>query len=115
MKVYAWLIDLIHRRKTCPMGMISGWVQKSDQIHVHEKKWHKIWHHIRFRNEKFLFFFQWKEKDAKVGHEEEDMEAYNVEKSSTWEMRKVFVIKQDNRRISTGLSRRYRNSKFLHD
>ena len=23
-----WLIDLIHRRKNCPMGMISGWVQK---------------------------------------------------------------------------------------
>ena len=28
MKVYAWLIDLIHRRKNCPTGMISGWVQK---------------------------------------------------------------------------------------
>ena len=26
MKVYAWLIDLIHRRKHCPTGMISGWV-----------------------------------------------------------------------------------------
>ena len=28
MKVYAWLIDLIHCRKNCPTGMISGWVQK---------------------------------------------------------------------------------------
>ena len=28
MKVYAWLIDLIHRRKNCPTGMIPGWVQK---------------------------------------------------------------------------------------
>ena len=28
MKVYAWLIDWIHRRKNCPTGMISGWVQK---------------------------------------------------------------------------------------
>ena len=28
MKVYAWLIDLIHRRKNFPTGMISGWVQK---------------------------------------------------------------------------------------
>ena len=28
MKVHAWLIDLIHRRKNCPTGMISGWVQK---------------------------------------------------------------------------------------
>ena len=28
MKVYSWLIDLIHRRKNCPTGMISGWVQK---------------------------------------------------------------------------------------
>ena len=28
MKVYAWLIDLVHRRKNCPTGMISGWVQK---------------------------------------------------------------------------------------
>ena len=27
-KFYAWLIDLIHRRKNCPTGMISGWVQK---------------------------------------------------------------------------------------
>ena len=31
MKVYAWLIDLIHRRRNCPMGMISGWVQKVTQ------------------------------------------------------------------------------------
>ena len=31
MKVYAWLIDLIHRRKNCPTGMISGWVQKVTQ------------------------------------------------------------------------------------
>ena len=23
-----WLIDLIHRRKNCPTGIISGWVQK---------------------------------------------------------------------------------------
>ena len=28
MEDYAWLIDLIHRRKNCPAGMISGWVQK---------------------------------------------------------------------------------------
>ena len=28
MNVYAWLIDLIHCRKNCPPGMISGWVQK---------------------------------------------------------------------------------------
>ena len=28
MKVYAWLIDLIHGRKNCPTGMIAGWVQK---------------------------------------------------------------------------------------
>ena len=28
MRVYAWLIDLIHRQKNCPTGMISGWVQK---------------------------------------------------------------------------------------
>ena len=28
MKVYAWLIDLIHCRKNCPTGMISGWIQK---------------------------------------------------------------------------------------
>ena len=28
MKVYAWLIDLNHRRRNCPTGMISGWVQK---------------------------------------------------------------------------------------
>ena len=28
MEVHAWLIDLIHRRKNCPTGMISGWVQK---------------------------------------------------------------------------------------
>ena len=34
MKVYAWLIDLIHRRKNCPTGMISGWVQK-----VTEHRW----------------------------------------------------------------------------
>ena len=27
MKVYAWLIDLVHRRKNCPTGMISGWIQ----------------------------------------------------------------------------------------
>ena len=31
MKIYAWLIDLIHRRKNCPAGMISGWVQKVTQ------------------------------------------------------------------------------------
>ena len=31
MKVYAWLIDLIHRLKSCPTGMISGWVQKVTQ------------------------------------------------------------------------------------
>ena len=28
MRVCAWLIDLIHRRESCPTGMISGWVQK---------------------------------------------------------------------------------------
>ena len=28
MKVYPWLIDLIHRRKNGPTGMISEWVQK---------------------------------------------------------------------------------------
>ena len=28
MKVYAWLIDLMHCRKNCPTGMISGWVRK---------------------------------------------------------------------------------------
>ena len=28
MKVYAWLIDLIHCQENCPTGMISGWVQK---------------------------------------------------------------------------------------
>ena len=28
MHFYAWLIDLIHRRKNWPTGMISGWVQK---------------------------------------------------------------------------------------
>ena len=28
MKVYAWLIDLVQRRKNCPTGMIFGWVQK---------------------------------------------------------------------------------------
>ena len=27
-KVYAWLIDLIHHRKNGPTGVISGWVQK---------------------------------------------------------------------------------------
>ena len=31
MEVYAWLIDLIHRGKNCPTGMISGWVQKVTQ------------------------------------------------------------------------------------
>ena len=31
LEVYAWLIDLIHRRKNCPMGMISGWVQKATE------------------------------------------------------------------------------------
>ena len=31
MKVYAWLIDLIHRRENCPTGMISGRVQKVTQ------------------------------------------------------------------------------------
>ena len=30
-KVYAWLTDSIHRRKNCPTGMISGWVQKVTQ------------------------------------------------------------------------------------
>ena len=28
LKVYPWLIDLIHCRKNCPTGMISGWVRK---------------------------------------------------------------------------------------
>ena len=28
MTVYAWLIDLIHRRKNCPTGMISGGSKK---------------------------------------------------------------------------------------
>ena len=28
MKVYAWLIDLVHRQKNCSTGMIFGWVQK---------------------------------------------------------------------------------------
>ena len=31
MKVYAWLIDLIHPRRNCPTGMISGWVQKATE------------------------------------------------------------------------------------
>ena len=31
MKVYAWLIDLIHGRKNCPRGMISGWVEKGTE------------------------------------------------------------------------------------
>ena len=38
MKVYAWLIDLIHRRKNCPPGMISGWVQKVTEHR--ESFWH---------------------------------------------------------------------------
>ena len=33
MEVYAWLIDLIRRRKNCPTGMIFGWVQKVTQHH----------------------------------------------------------------------------------
>ena len=32
-KVYAWLIDSIHRRKNCPTEMISGWVQKVTEHH----------------------------------------------------------------------------------
>ena len=40
-KVCAWLIDLIHRRKNCSTGMISGWVQKVTEhrwvIQYHEK------------------------------------------------------------------------------
>ena len=39
MKVYAWLIDLIHRRKNCPTGMIPGGSQKvtehRETIHNH--------------------------------------------------------------------------------
>ena len=31
MKVYAWLIDLVHCRKNCPTEMISGWVQKATE------------------------------------------------------------------------------------
>ena len=31
MKVCAWLINLIHRRKNCPTGMIFGWVQKGTE------------------------------------------------------------------------------------
>ena len=30
-RVYAWLIDLIYRRKNCPTGMTSGRVQKVAQ------------------------------------------------------------------------------------
>ena len=33
MEVYAWLIDLIRRRKNWPTGMISGWVQKVTEHH----------------------------------------------------------------------------------
>ena len=57
MKVYAWLIDLIHRRKNCPTGMISGWVQKVTEHrrtipvlvrwgwrrNLAKKIWQKIW------------------------------------------------------------------------
>ena len=32
MKVYAWLIDLIRRRKNCPTGVISGWVTEHREI-----------------------------------------------------------------------------------
>ena len=44
MKVYAWLIDLIHRRKNCPTGMISGWVQKVVEHHGTMQFLYQVFH-----------------------------------------------------------------------
>ena len=34
MKVYAWLIDLIHRRKNCPTGIIPEWPEGQYSIRL---------------------------------------------------------------------------------
>ena len=66
MKVYAWLVDLIHRRKNCPTGMISGWVQKVTRHNgvkqcmkhsIHKRcKLNSLWYHVN--NKKANFFCQ---------------------------------------------------------
>ena len=67
MRVYAWLIDLIHRGKNCPTGMISGWVQKVTE-HRGTIQYTVWWMEMEFwiANELFPYLMAKKESTATV-------------------------------------------------
>ena len=62
MKVQAWLIDLIHRRKNCPTGMISEWVQKvtehsgTIQYQISKNQIFSKWFFLK-NNQNTVYFF----------------------------------------------------------